>query len=387
MGGHHEAQRVGAVAILPAPVETWSAADQSERVLEVIDHLNGGRRIVDSRRQRPDRDIDENPEREGRVLVDRPLDPERDSARQPPLRHPLERCHAVHLEQNRTGGNEVADSVRHHENRIVVGSPREQALVVDRLDRARPRAVHDERRLSGTDPGELGALARAAASARELHRADEGRPACPRDELGHLDGSEPVHEAVEEDQEEDEPCTEQQARHRDAEIGNGVVDTAQEGIGECKRPHQNRECGFEDAVAVPQAHVAGRERPRRHLDDEDADRDDESEEADARADDGREDRQRRVRRIPPPVGNCTEALHPDTAEAEQNTEQAADQRQHPETPFQGLPHAKSEAPAHVAEAYGRRRLASNRDGDRNGTGRGPAHERLSRSNALRKDTR
>jgi hypothetical protein len=43
----------------------------------MVDHLHRRRRVVDGGRQRPDRDVDEDPKREGRVLVDRPLDPER----------------------------------------------------------------------------------------------------------------------------------------------------------------------------------------------------------------------------------------------------------------------------------------------------------------------
>ena len=44
---------------------------------------------------------------------------------------------AVHLEQHGIRGDEVADAVPHHDHRVVVGRPREQALVIDRLERTR----------------------------------------------------------------------------------------------------------------------------------------------------------------------------------------------------------------------------------------------------------
>jgi hypothetical protein len=45
---------------------------------EMIQHLNSSGRVVDGRGERSDRDVDHDADREGRILIDRSLDPERD---------------------------------------------------------------------------------------------------------------------------------------------------------------------------------------------------------------------------------------------------------------------------------------------------------------------
>ena len=61
-------------------------AHEPEQVLEVIQHLHGRRRVVHGRRERADRDVDHDPDRERRILLDRPLDTERDHRAQAILR-------------------------------------------------------------------------------------------------------------------------------------------------------------------------------------------------------------------------------------------------------------------------------------------------------------
>ena len=49
-------------------------AEQPKGLAQMVEDLHGGRRIVDGRRQRPDRDVDHDADREGRILLDRALD-------------------------------------------------------------------------------------------------------------------------------------------------------------------------------------------------------------------------------------------------------------------------------------------------------------------------
>ena len=73
------------------------------------------------------------------------------------------------------------------------------------------------------------------------------------------------------------PRDEEQTGEGDSEARHRILlDVAEKRVGERQRADENREHGFQQAVAVEEAHVAGRERARRHLDDEDADRDDET---------------------------------------------------------------------------------------------------------------
>ena len=82
--------------------------DEAQQVLEVVEHLHGRRRVVDRRRQRADRDVDHDPDRECRILLDRPLDAERDHRAQPVLRFGAGIA-PVDLDQRRARRDEVAD--------------------------------------------------------------------------------------------------------------------------------------------------------------------------------------------------------------------------------------------------------------------------------------
>ena len=54
----------------------------------MIEHLHRGRRVVDRRRERLDRDVDHDPDGERGILLDRPLDAQGDHAVQLPLERP-----------------------------------------------------------------------------------------------------------------------------------------------------------------------------------------------------------------------------------------------------------------------------------------------------------
>ena len=99
-----------------------------------------------------------------------------------------------------------------------------------------------------------------------------------RDQRRHRHRPQPVDGAVEEDEEEHDRGGEEEAARGDAEVRDVVriLDAAQQREREGERPDQHGEHGLERAVAVPEPHVARRERPRRHLHDEHADRDHEA---------------------------------------------------------------------------------------------------------------
>ena len=48
---------------------------RAEDALHRVEHLNGGGRIVDRRRERPQADVGQQPEREQRILADAPARP------------------------------------------------------------------------------------------------------------------------------------------------------------------------------------------------------------------------------------------------------------------------------------------------------------------------
>ena len=118
----------------------------------------------------------------------------------------------VHLEQDRVRGDEVADAMADHDDRIVAGRPGEQALVIDCLQRSRFLASDDERGRPGEDLVELGVGAGAAPRARQLDRLAEGLPPGVGRKRGHLDRAEAMEAAVEEDEKQDEPGADEESR-------------------------------------------------------------------------------------------------------------------------------------------------------------------------------
>ena len=235
----------------------------------MVDHLDRRRRVVDGRRECSDRDVDEDPEGERRVLVDRPLDPERESAGKPALRNAREGC-VDPCTSSRTAFDETKSPTpwRITMTASLRVAQASRPFVVDRLERARLAAPDDERGRAAEDLLELGVRAGATARARELDRLAEGLPSGVRHERGHLDGPQAMDAAVEKDEKEDEAGADEEPGHRDAEVGHRLVDPAEERVREGERPDENGERRLEHAVAVPESHVAGREGPGRHLHDE-----------------------------------------------------------------------------------------------------------------------
>ena len=85
-----------------------AAADHREQVVELVDGEDAGRRVVDRRRERLARDVDDDPEAERGVLLHRPLDAERDGVAERGLVH-RGGSGAVETEERLADGEEVAD--------------------------------------------------------------------------------------------------------------------------------------------------------------------------------------------------------------------------------------------------------------------------------------
>ena len=121
-------------------------ADQPQRVAEVVEHLHGGRGIVDRGRERPVGDVDHDPDRERGILLDRALVAERDHPSQLPV-CVCARVLAVDLDERSALGNEVADAVAENEPTPVCLRVADEAATVEGLNRARARAPDDAHRL------------------------------------------------------------------------------------------------------------------------------------------------------------------------------------------------------------------------------------------------
>ena len=143
-------QQAGAASplALPAGPREIDRADHPQHIAEVIHHLHRRGRIVDRRRQRLVGDIDHDPDRERRILLDRALGAERDHPAEScaPLAR-IERCAAVGLDQRAPGRHEITDRVAKDDELFVRARPLHQPAHVDRLDRPRRRAVHHQGRL------------------------------------------------------------------------------------------------------------------------------------------------------------------------------------------------------------------------------------------------
>ena len=289
----------------------------ANRVLEMVDHLHRRGRVVDGRRERPDRDVDEDPEREGRVLLDRPLDPERDGAGQPALRHARERGRPVYLEQDGVRRDEVTDSVAQHDHSVVRGSPR-RAGPRRRSPVALPTSCSG-RRASACVPAAPRARYRrrsggACSPARPSGGAPRGRHAATSDAT--LTGRRRWRQRSRKTRKSTTPAPRRNPAIVTPRSGTFSSTRRMSANENGERSHEHGECRLEDAVPVPEPHVARRERPRRHLDDEDGHGDDESGQADRCGDDGRQHRQRRIPRVVPAVRHDGPTLEPDARVAE-----------------------------------------------------------------------
>ena len=331
-----DAQPAGVVAQLAAPLEA-RRAHHAQQLLEVVEHLDGRRRVVHRRRQRPDRDVDHDPDGEAGVLVDRPLDAEGDEAAELPLG--VRRDVAVDLHQHAARGDEVADRLPQDEHAVVLVAPS------GRVPRRGPPGSRPPLSAVTRSAGAPSGMSTAATGAVVAGDSSSARAAGLRDERGDRDRTEAVHEPVEEEQEEQDPDDEEEAGQRDAEIRDEVRrDAAQQRERERQRPDDDGERRLQQPVAIPEAHVARRERPRRHLHDEHADRDDEPGQRGGRADDRREERGRRRGRVVPDLGHVDVLVEVDGDRAEHGAEQRADQRQQPEAALRKLPRPEGDSP-------------------------------------------
>ena len=111
-------------------------------------------------------------------------------------------------------------------------------------------------------------------------------------------------------------------------------------------PIRTAEHGLERPVAVEDPHVAGRERPRRHLDDEDADGDDEAHEAHARSHDCGQYSLGGRGGVLPARAEVDDRAEICRHEAEDPAEHPADQRHHPQALPQVAAKAERDAPGH-----------------------------------------
>ena len=212
-------------------------------------HLRRGRRVVDRRRQRADRDVDEHAQRERRILVDRALDAERDHAAR--LRSSIgvgvtSPCTCTSAAPRET---KIADRVRQHEHAVLLPRPRDEAGLVDRLDRAGARAARDERGGPLGERPDLVVVRLPPRRRRDRGHAAQRVAARLRDERRHRDRPQPVDGAVEEDEEEHDRRGEEEAARGDAEVRDVVriLDAAQQREREDERPDQHGEHGLEAA--------------------------------------------------------------------------------------------------------------------------------------------
>ena len=215
-------------------------------------------------------------------MLDRSLGSERDAAGEPVLGNTRERrVVAVHLEQDGVRRDEVPDPVTHHDHGVVVRWPR-RGGPCRRSPEALPTSGSGRREwASGASSSSSSASApeRRRMLASSTVGASASRPAWATSDAT-LTGRKRWTAAVEEDEEEHESGAEEEPGHRHSEVGHVLVDAPQQREREGKRPHEHRERRLEHAVAVPEPHVARRERPCRHLDDEDGHGDDEPGQAD-----------------------------------------------------------------------------------------------------------
>ncbi len=284
-----------------ARVRQIRLADETKQVFEVVEHLHRGRRVVHGRRQRADRDVHHDPDGERRVLLDRPLDAEGDQRPQLVLRLGTG-IWAVDVEQGRARGDEVADRMAQHDEAVVRMCPLPEPAKVDRLDRAATNHPNDAHRFArrAERGGNDGRCVRPRGLLEHLAKR---LATCLRDERGDRDRPESMDRAIEEDDEEEDPEPEERPCHGHAEVRDVVLlDVAHERVREREGADQHREHGLEGPVAIEDPHVARRERPRRHLHDEDAHGDDEAHETHARRDDRGEHGLRRRRRVLPASG-------------------------------------------------------------------------------------
>ena len=101
--------------------------------MQAVDHLDGGRHLVDGRGQGLRADVDELADAEGRVLVEGPRPAQVEAGEDPPVDG---WAAAVHREDDSSRGDVLADSRQQLDHAPVLGGQTNQPRPVDREDRA-----------------------------------------------------------------------------------------------------------------------------------------------------------------------------------------------------------------------------------------------------------
>ena len=178
-------------------------------------------------------------------------------------------------------------------------SPLDETVGIDGLDCAAAAGSHDECRIRAGVPYSHRMSVRSA----KRTSLRERRASCAGDVRGDGHRSQPADVSIEEDDEDQQAQGDEDSGQRHAEVRDElVVDPPEHREREREGADENRERRLQHAVAVPEAHDAGRERPGRHLHDENGHGDDEAGERSRRADDRGQDRARGRRRVLPERG-------------------------------------------------------------------------------------
>ena len=272
-----------------------------ERVLEVVEHLRRGGRVVDRRRERADRDVDE--DRGARTPG-----PGRSSARRRARPCAAGSARASACASPRRAPATSADPL---ETKTPTACGRTSTQSCSRAHATRPRSsiawIAPGRPLRATNAGGRPASARissssacrcgddadrghacAATCARPSRRAPPRRPAAAGARRGRGRRGRAR-----------SPLARKKPHRVTPRFGtvSGFSTRRSSEYEKMNVADQHREHRLQDPVAVPEPHVARRERPGRHLHDEHADRDHEAGEPDRRADHRREHGERRARRV------------------------------------------------------------------------------------------
>ena len=112
-GRRREHQSEGAVLIDGVAGVQFGRAQTAQEVLELVDRLDRGRRVVDRRRQRLDGDVDKKPDRIFWVLFEGSFALKADGASQCVLWQ--RRTRVVNMQQSHALDQRVADRARHHD--------------------------------------------------------------------------------------------------------------------------------------------------------------------------------------------------------------------------------------------------------------------------------
>ena len=242
-------------------------------------------------------------------------------------------------------------------------SPFDETVGIDSLDCAAAAGSHDECWLRGRRP----VLPPDVRPIGEAHGLRERGASRTRNVCGDGHRSQPTDASIEEDDEGQQAQGDEESGQRHAEVRHGVVlDPPEHREREREGANENRERRLQQAVAEPEAHDAGRERPGRHLHDENGHRDHETSERSRRTDDRRQHRARGRRRVLPQRRVPDVLVGERDDDAETRTEHGSQYGEEPEAFEQTFAQTEPPGPSHIARPRGatsfRRRSAAPRRG-------------------------